>query len=182
MANSKGRRCKGDLHTGARCKRKKDGSGEAATLNSACSRCREWRCRAHCRCGRQGSATGRHAPRPGLQPRAKAKARPAPAPASAPASANEVAVPRPVGRPAALSTEVFMDNSWRARLLADLDTASSVLLASYLYDDPELQAVFLRRLRGRAPFSLDLLVDSSMFEARTCCHQRPRLLELHRPL
>ena len=173
---SKARRCKGDLDTGEDCDLKKDGSGEACTLNSACDKRREWRCKAHCRCGRQGTATGRSAARSRSRPQAKAKAQ------ARPAQPQEVVALRPRGRPASLATEVFDDGSWRAKLLEDISVASSVLVASYTYDDPDLQAAFLKRLRGRAAFSLDLLVDLQTFEARTCRHQRPRLLELQRPL
>lgn len=175
---SNGRRCEGDLRTGADCELKKDGSGEKCTLNSACDKCREWRCKTHCRCGRQGTATGRSAARSRSRPQAKAKAKPQ----ARPAQPQEVVALRPRGRPASLATDVFDDGSWRARLLEDISGASSVLVASYTYDDPDFQAAFLKRLRGRAGFSLELMVDLQTFEARTCRHQRPRLLELQRPL
>ena len=114
-----------------------------------------------------------------MLPQAKAKAK---AQARRPAqAAEEIVVSRPQGRPASLDAEVFLDAAWRARLLEDIGGASSVLVASYTYDDPDLQSAFLRRLRGRAPFFLELLVDSQHFEGRTCKHQRPRLLELQRP-
>ena len=174
---SKGRRCLGILR-GAKCKRARGGTGEAVTLNKACSRCREWRCREHCRCGRQGTATGRAAARCACQPQAKAAAK---AQAS-PAQPEEVVVPKPLGRPAAQDTQVFSDNAWRAQVLEEIASASSVVVASFTFDDPALTEALLKRLRGRAAFSLDVLVDSQTFEALTCRHQRPRLVELQRPL
>ena len=115
-----------------------------------------------------------------MLPQAKAKAKARARRLAQPA--EEIVVPRPQGRPASLDAEVFVDAAWRSRLLRDIGGASSVLVASYTYDDPDLQEAFLKRLRGRAAFSLDLLVDLQTFEARTCRHQRPRLLELQRPL
>ena len=64
-------------------------------------------------------------------------------------------MPRPLGRPASLGVEVFSDSSWRARLVEDVNSASTVLMASYLYDEPGLQQAFERRLAGRAEFSLE---------------------------
>ena len=89
-------------------------------------------------------------------------------------------MPRPLGRPAALGVEVFSDSSWRARLVEDVNSASTVLMASFVYDEPELQQAFERRLAGRAEFSLELLVDAGQFNERNSVHQRPRLLELQR--
>ena len=114
-----------------------------------------------------------------MLPQAKAKAKARARRVAQPA--EEIVVPRPQGRPASLDAEVLVDVAWRPRLLEDIGGASSVLVASYTYDDPDLQSAFLRRLRGRAAFSLELLVDSQHFEGRSCKHQRPRLLELQRP-
>ena len=161
-----------------KCRLARDGSKNAICLNKACKRCREWRCRSHCRCGREGTATGRAAARPcaaAAVQRAGAKAAPRP-----PQLAVEALATNPVGRPATTSADVFADNSWRQGALEEVAKASKVLLASLSYDDPAFQEVFLKRLRGRAPFSLEVCVDAERFTQRGTVHQRPRLEELRR--
>ena len=46
------------------------------------------------------------------------------------------------------------------------------------YDNPALQKVLLKRLTGRAPFSLRLYLDAEMFAGRVPHFQRPRVREL----
>ena len=60
-----------------------------------------------------------------------------------------------------------------AQCCADLATASEAELASYIYDDPSLQEVLLRRLKGRAEFKLNLYVDAELFANAGSRYQRP---------
>ena len=57
--------------------------------------------------------------------------------------------------------------------------AKEVELASYMYDHPKVQDVLLKRLKGRAPFTLNVLVDAEMFASRSTRRQKPRLTALH---
>jgi len=56
--------------------------------------------------------------------------------------------------------------------------ATSVDAATYLYDHPDLQAVFLKRLRGRGEFSLDMTVDRQEYTRGKMRYMGPRLREL----
>ena len=59
-----GRKCLGPRWAPrTKCARRRDGSGKACTLNKACEKCGEWRCRAHCKCAEQGGLSGRQAAR-----------------------------------------------------------------------------------------------------------------------
>ncbi len=135
-----------------------------------CPRCRERRCRTHCRCGRDGSAQGRRAPRPQAKPKAMPKAQAAP----------PAAVAAPVGRPAALAVEVLGTRAWWDRLLREIRDAAEVALASYIVDHEALCELLLRRLEGRDDFALAVLVDNETFLQRTAFYQRPRLERLRR--
>ena len=161
-------------------------------MNKACPRCREWRCRKHCRCGRNTTVGGRAAAR-GVRgdeaeavPQAQAKAKAVPrAKAKAelrasarPEAVSLVPVSRPPGRPSGLSLDVFTDSSWMDAFLEELKQASSVQLASFIFDDPDCSAGLARRLKSASTFSCDMVVDRSHFEGRTSVYQRPRLLEL----
>ena len=56
--------------------------------------------------------------------------------------------------------------------------AGQVELASYIYDNPDVQAILLQRLRGRSDFSLNVYVDTEQFTSGSCRLQRGRLREL----
>lgn len=195
---SNGQTCRGVLHTGQDCTRGKNG---AIMLNSACSKCHEWRCKKHCRCGRRGTALGRHAardPRPTpeakakAQPKAQAKAQPkAKAEAMPRAVSQPVPVPRAVASPspapaspralAALRPsgfQTYTQSTWLQQCLADLEKASTVQIASMVMDEPTLCKALVGFLRGPGTFSCRVVVDKSCFTQRNCRGQRPRLLEL----
>ena len=84
-----------------KCARRRDGSGKACTLNKACEKCGEWRCRAHCKCAEQGRLSGRQAARaPSTQS------------TSAPSTRRTMAATSPVtlgpvGRPASLGVQLL---------------------------------------------------------------------------
>ena len=164
-------RCKGDLHTGARCRCSRARPGEAISIRGPCTRCHERRCKTHCRCGRQGTATGRSAARPS---RILGVLRAAPVPRLANFAA------RPVGAPAALGFQVLSVSLWWASLLKEVKKASSeILVASYIFDHPALTRALVQKLSGRDAFAVVVLVDKEQFDTRACYHQRPRLAELH---
>ena len=108
-------------------------------------------------------------------------ARPAPAArpaASSAAAPPEVQVVAPRGRPAALGVEVLTTTAWWAALLGAVSAASEVLAGSFLFDHGGLTDTLLRRLRGRPPFSVTLLVDAEGLQQGTSRHQRSRLRAL----
>ena len=165
--------CKGDLHTGARCRLSRVRPGEAISIRGPCRKCNERRCKTHCRCGRQGTAVGRSAARPTRVVQRVLRAAPAPRPAHFAA--------RPVGAPAALGFQVLSVSLWWSSLLQEVQNAASeVLVASYVFDHPALTRALVQKLSGRGLFAVSVLVDKEQFDTRACYHQRPRLAELHR--
>ena len=177
---AKGRQCK--QIDGCACTKARNGSGEPCVVNRACDKCREWRCKSHCRCGRLKLLKGRNQARPGSRREAEStatEARAAVRAAAAPDAVPLVQIARPSGRPSPLSFDVFTDSSWMDAFLGELKKASSVQLASFIFDDPECSSGLARRLKAsRSSFSCDMVVDKSHFESRTSVYQRPRLLEL----
>ena len=116
---------------------------------NVCDWCGERRCAKHCRCGREGTRTGRRAPRAGdkrqrlrqLQQQRQQQQQQQQAGQAAPATAAPAAPAPPPGRPAALSAELLEGSAWFARLAEDLASASSVVLCTYTYDDAVVQAL-----------------------------------------
>jgi len=177
---SNGHECEGVLGNGHHCRLSRDGAGNPILLNSRCKKCKEWRCRTHCRCGRENKLRGRERPRskdperptgPAVEPRAAAKR-------AAVVQAAVPPVPAPVGRPASLQVEVLPGATWWPRLLEDVAAASRVVVAVYLYDNTSLHELFLQKLRGRRAFDLQVTVDKEGFEKRDAPRQRPKLLAL----
>ena len=170
--------CQGVFRSAQPCTLSRARRGGAISIRGPCQRCGERRCRTHCRCGRTGSATGWAAGRPAPK---VAAARPAPAATvatSSPAALAETQVVAPRGRPAALGLEVLTTTAWWAVLLQAVSGASEVLAASFLFDHSGLTDTLLRRLRGRVPFSVTLLVDAEGLRQRTSRHEQPRLRAL----
>ena len=66
-----------------------------------------------------------------------------------------------------------------AAFLGELAEASSVLIATYMYDDPSVHETLLKKLRGRGAFQCDVCVDKAAFDQKSCYRQQPRL-EAHR--
>ena len=89
-------------------------------------------------------------------------------------------VPVAVGHPSNLAVEVFSDASWFDTLLAEMRYASTVWIATYVFDDPQVAREFMRRLRGQrsSPFACKIIVDRAYYESRKAVHQRPRRREL----
>ena len=67
MKGSKRRICFCVFGSGHACRCSRNGLGDKIRLNAPRQRCKEWRRRAHCKCGRRGIATGLNAPK-GKQP------------------------------------------------------------------------------------------------------------------
>jgi hypothetical protein len=173
---SKGPVCEGVLGNDHRCRMSRDGRGHAISLNKACLVCKEWRCKTHCKCGREGTARGWHAPRGKAleeeHPRPKAKARPRSSESARATSSSEPSYSVvPVGRPANLDTEVYADATWWPVLLEEIAAASHVLISVFLYDASDLHGILLRRLKGRDPFVLHMLIDKEGYEERTAPRQ-----------
>ena len=179
---SKGRECR--TITGHLCRLHTKRPGEPKVLSRRCPHCSEWRCRAHCDCDRKGTAAGRSAARnpAALPAAATANATPKAAPKAAPKATPKAApndVVRPVGGQSHLVCQMFFESVWReASTLGELAGASSVILASYCNDEPVVQECLLKKLRGRAPFQCEILVDKAVCDALSCYRQVPRLRAL----
>ena len=90
-----------------------------------------------------------------------------------------IVVPMPVGRPASLGVKAFnTGQDWMAAALEEVQHASRVDVATFLFDDELFTQKLLCRLRSRSPFACQIVVDKSAYDQRTSRFQRPRLLEL----
>lgn len=122
--------CSGVLR-GGRCTMSRSTRGTPVQIRGPCGRCRERRCRTHCRCGRSGGHLGRAGPRPARTASAS----------SSPSSSGlgrRAILPEAHRRVAArrLDVNVFSDTSlWFDAIVHELQTASSVHVASYVMDD-----------------------------------------------
>ena len=160
-------------------------AGKPKSMSKACDRCHEWRCKQHCRCGRNGWATGRHAARvfgaalPGAVVPVAAAAAAAAAPVPPPPPPPPFC-PGPVGKPMKTDVDVYYDdNSWWDLVVGEIKYASNVVLGSYLYDDEKLHAVLLKRLEPKnSKFTCVVLVDQQSYEERACRGQLAKLQEL----
>ena len=164
-------RCSGVLRTETPCKLSRAHSGKPIQIRGPCKKCKERRCRTHCRCGRKGLALGRESGRPVVRQ----------VPRKAPAPPEHVAVTSvaaPVGRPANLGCEVLGGSAWWRALVEETRYASEVVVASYMLDHVGLCAALQARLSGRSAFSAVLLVDKASFEERRSFRQRSCLAAL----
>lgn len=101
----------------------------------------------------QGSDKGRRAPRGSGS--------------TAGSSSSSAAEPLgPVGRAPAPNTEFVATDEWYPQYYQDVESATEVELASYMYDNPSVQAVLERRLKGRRPFHPNVFVDAAMFDGK----------------
>ena len=139
--------------TKSTCRRSRDGQGNPVCISRPCSKCKEWRCKTHCKCGRQGTACGRHAPR-----RTRAMEQ-------APTLAPVLSAVLPVPRMPKLAVETFAGQPWHSRAVHDITQASSsVLVASYMYDHPMVHKALLRQLGAIAGFKCGVFVDKQQYQ------------------
>jgi len=95
-----------------------------------------------------------------------------------PPGARQVGGHAVVTRQTVPTVQVLSNSAWWKRLLADVRGATEVLVGSYLFDNSALVAGLLKRLEGRVPFALTVLVDKAGLTDETCRFQRPRLAAL----
>ena len=152
-----------------KCTLARNGSGSAILLCRNCPHCGEQRCRFHCKCARNktSKAKGRCAPR-GRRPEAKSSV--AVRPSAAAASSARAPAP---------SCSLLDVGTWYRAMLSDIRTASTVELATYMYDNPSLQALLLKRLNDPKPFKLNVYIDAEMFAGEVPRYQKSRLRSLH---
>ena len=150
-----------------------------------CDRCAERRCRTHCRCGRNGWATGQAAGRPSplgiaqAKPQAKAQAKAKAQAVAAPAPAVPPVI-LPTSRPSMVSVDLLETTEWFQEHMTKIRGARHVIIGSYQYDHPGITTSLLGRLEGRDAFDLTAMVDKGCFDARTPYHQQGRLDRLRR--
>ena len=170
------------IHSHVKCTLARNGSGSPIQLTKKCSKCHEWRCRTHCRCGRTGAAKGRSAPRPGQPAAAKAQAKAKQRAASqAPKATAKAAPVAPVAAKAGLEPgRIFTDDAWIAEVVGQLPSAASFHGASLVFDDPALTAALIGRLQAGG-FTCTLVVDKQDYRSRQGSKfQAPRLRELQK--
>ena len=98
-----------------KCTRSRDGLTKPSCPTKACEKCKEWRCKQHCACGRKGASVGWHAPRDAKKKVLKTNLKqkhPKSAIVAKPIAVAPAELPV-VGRPCSLGLGVFSDNSWR---------------------------------------------------------------------
>ena len=125
--------------------------GAPKIVSKPCPRCREWRCAKHCRCGRNGTNVGRHAPRifgaaVGVAGASSRRAR----------VVVDTVARAPVGKPAAESTKRVGLVEWWNSVIVAVQEAKEVEMGTYMFDDTRLYDVLLDRLRGSSDFSFKL--------------------------
>ena len=76
--------------------------------------------------------------------------------------------------------EVFNDGGWVERAISDLATAVNATVASYAYDNANLQAALLDRLGGSTPFACRVVVDKGQLVSGSCARMRSSLRVLAR--
>ena len=229
-----GAKCEGYFPSGRTCKASRSQPGQKVCIKGPCLKCRERRCKSHCRCGRQGTAIGRSAARPG-QGFSSSSSSPGGAPPVLPirsgqrasseganpvvplgfgeaassddanlgASSGSAAPVGPIGFGKAASSggaqivlpsqsasrgdavaipvgvQVLEGDTWFASLTKDLRQASSVVLGSYSYDEPSVQAALEERLRSGACL-VEVLIDKEYFAEGVTRNQKSRLTTLCR--
>ena len=76
---------------------------------------------------------------------------------------------------------MFTDaGEWITAIVAELSTATSAHVVTYVLDDKVFCDALLGRLKGRTPFSCQIVVDRSAYEAAVSRHEQARLRELQR--
>ena len=149
----KNKECKGCLVTGVKCTKSRRPPGYRIQMSKPCSKCKEWRCRGHCRCARRGHVSGRQASRghgvgggasaPAMQlPKLRLPTLPAPAAARGPTGKiDKVDVLEGFGG-----------------AIGELDAAKTVIIASYTYDADKLHLKLMKGLRAEK-LMVEVLVD-----------------------
>ena len=173
MGRSGKKLCKGEIHTDIPCTLSRVVEDGPMQISGPCTRCRERRCKTHCRCGRSNNASGRSAGRP-AEKVIQEKALPIQTP--------PVIVPPPIGRKSKLDVQVFRDaGKFLDSLVDELESASSFHAASYVLDDLSLCHALLRKLqRPSSQFTCNITVDHDIFHKDTSRYSRARLRELQR--
>ena len=189
------------IHTQILCTLARKGDGSPSYRSRPCWKCKEWRCITHCKCGREGTARGRHAARlspvqaavPKANAVAKAKAAPKAQPKAAPHPQAKaapqpvlqpaVAAPQPVLQPAVVQpavpeTKVHADDAWFNSFLSQLPTTEEVHASAMMIDDPAFCTGLAAELRKKRGFKVTLVVDRQHYNNATSRFQAPRLQEL----
>ena len=117
------------------------------------SKCEEYRCATHCKCGRNGQRDGRLADRTAsakvvsaVRVHAKALASAKTQPKANTSAAYLVATMSTV------TAHAFYDHYWARLVVADIAVHNSAVLACDMFDIQWIQHAFLHRLDERPPF------------------------------
>ena len=174
-SSSNGRDCK-PLHGTCKLAPRREPKGSTCILSKPCPDCAEWRCRAHCLCGRGGKiGDGSKMPR---------SARP-----TAPSSDVAVAAPQPVlpivkpaGRQSLPNPQKLGNKEWWGEVVAAVQDASEVELSSYMYDHPQLHKTLALRMKmkDQSPIRVRMCLDREAFHSGTPYHQLSRVNALRK--
>ena len=148
VKHSKGMRRLGEHPSGKKCTRARNWSG-ATVMSKLCEHCHEQRCKAHCKCKRNGIAGARgRKGAGGIDKKGGAENR------NGQGLVTD-AVLAPNGRPAAASTELLQAEDWYKRCCSDVRTATEVELAICMYDSLQVHEELVKKLKSRGQFKLN---------------------------
>ena len=178
--------CVGVFKTTLQCTLGKDGG---RCQIKRCPKCKEKRCRTHCRCGRAGKAVGRRAPRRGADPktRAQPKARARAKPASLPLLQAQTSRPIPEAAAEAVFAHLPVarglvhtlgDAAWFRPMLYETQKAVSWMCATLNFDDTDTATLLLRKLKAPGSFECVIVVDEQSHLAGGARGQRALLRQL----
>jgi len=86
--------------------------------------------------------------------------------------------PAPAGRPSPASFQALDVESFHKQCCSDVAGASDVEMASFMYDDPTLHGVLLKRLKRGGGFKLVVYLDAEVFAGSLPRYQKARVRAL----
>ena len=130
-----------------------------------------YKCRDHCDCKGTENAKGRKAPRPAKADRTRPEV-------AQQASVQAPVIPPAAGRPPTLGVKVFTDIPWLGHALQEIRGAKHVVLASYVYNNHQVQELLKQKLQGRSEFECIIAVDKSAYGKSVAPGEKTKLKEL----
>ena len=159
---------------GSLCTLARNGSGEPCQAPRKCKRCKERRCKSHCRCGRlkEFGKSYRARPRTGSTTGMKK------ANGKKTSTAQTATLPLSSGSANAPSAKTYAEGTWLDLLVKEPPSAHKALLCSYLYDDDALHAALLKRLKCKDGFESTPALDRSAHYRGMSTTQAKKVKEL----
>ena len=170
--------CLGDVSTLEPCRLSRKYKGQPVRLSGAgrCSNCAEMRCKSHCKCARKHLLKGRNRGRPSAGTKVQR-------PSVSHGHSGTSCVPaRLAHADADEPVRVFHSGGedWVKAAARDLNRATDVSVCVFMYDDPDVHASLMKRVRQNPDVNMEIIVDGKQLQKGGCYYMRPRLRELQR--